>query len=195
MAVRLGELLLREKRISPAQLQEALSHQRAQGGRLGSALVRLGFVRDEDITGILSRQYGVPAISLGAFDLDPAVVRMVPLETALKYQVIAVARSGPTLTLAMTDPTNVFAMDDIKFMTGFNVEPVVASESAIREAIDKFYSQAQGDALQKVMEEFGDGEEVPLARVMQPNGKYTRQHPAKAEARFDIQQFLMENAP
>ncbi|TAK15781.1 MAG: type II secretion system protein GspE, partial [Acidobacteria bacterium] len=142
MAVRLGELLVRERRISPAQLQEALTHQRAKGGRLGSALVQLGFVQDEDITTILSRQYGVPAISLGQFDLDPTVVRLIPAETAAKYQVIPVARNGTSMTLAMTDPTNVFAMDEIKFLSGLHVEPVVATETAVREAIAKYFAKA-----------------------------------------------------
>ena len=127
MAIRLGELLLREKRVTPAQLQEALAYQRTNGGRLGSTLVKLGILRDEDITSVLSRQYGVPSINLIEFDLDPSIVRLVPLETATKYNVIPVGRNGTTLTLAMTDPTNVFAMDDIKFMTGLHVEPVVAS--------------------------------------------------------------------
>ena len=146
MAVRLGELLLREKRITPAQLQEALTFQRARGGRLGSALVQLGFVHDEDITAILARQYGVPAITLGQFELDPAVVKLIPAETAAKYQVIPVARNGTTLTLAMTDPTNVFAMDDIKFLSGLHVEPVVATETAVREAIAKHYKFAASAA-------------------------------------------------
>src|SRR4051812_36894437 len=110
-AVRLGELLLREKRITAAQLQEALNHQRSNGGRLGSSLVKMGFLSDDDISGILSRQYGVPAISLSQFNLDPAIVRLVPFETATKYHVVAVSRSGTTLTIAMIDPTNVFAMD------------------------------------------------------------------------------------
>jgi type IV pilus assembly protein PilB len=142
MAVRLGELLLREKRITPGQLQEALNHQRSNGGRLGSNLVKLGFVHDDDITALLSRQYGVPAINLNQFELDPAIVRLIPGETAAKYQAIPVGRSGTTLTLAMTDPTNVFAMDDIKFMTGLHVEPVVASESAVRDAINRYYAKA-----------------------------------------------------
>jgi len=141
MAIRLGELLLREKRVTPAQLQEALTHQRTNGGRLGSTLVKLGILRDEDITSVLSRQYGVPSINLVEFDLDPSIVRLVPLETATKYNVIPVGRNGTTLTLAMTDPTNVFAMDDIKFMTGLHVEPVVASEAAIKDAIGKYFEK------------------------------------------------------
>jgi type IV pilus assembly protein PilB len=144
MAVRLGELLLREKRITPAQLQDALAQQRAHGGRLGSMLVSLGFVRDEEITAVLSRQYGVPAITLGQFDLDPSVVRLLPADMAIKYQVVPVSRAGTTLTLAMTDPTNVFAMDDIKFMTGLHVEPVVASEGSVREAIARYYTKTNG---------------------------------------------------
>ncbi len=142
MAVRIGELLLREKRITPAQLQEALNHQKSNGGKLGISLVKLGLVRDEEITALLSRQYGVPAINLGDFDIDGAVIKLVPAETANKYQIIPISRTGANLTIAMTDPTNVFALDDIKFMTGYNVEPVVASETAVADAILKYYQGA-----------------------------------------------------
>src|SRR5438105_5011206 len=142
MAVRIGELLLKEKRITPEQLQEALNYQRQNGGKLGYNLIKLGYVKDEEITALLSKQYGVPSISLNKFEIDPAVVKLVPAETAQRYQIIPLSRSGATLTIAMTDPTNVFAMDDIKFMTGYNVEPVVASETAVAEAIQKYYSQA-----------------------------------------------------
>src|SRR5512134_3782979 len=128
MAVRIGELLLKERRISPAQLQEALTYQKANGGKLGVNLVKLGFVTDEEITALLSRQYGVPSINLAEFEIDQGVIKLVPPETAQKYQIVPLSRSGATLTIAMPDPTNVFAMDDIKFMTGYNVEPVVASE-------------------------------------------------------------------
>src|SRR5687768_2182403 len=139
MAVRLGELLLKEKRITVGQLQEALNHQRQNGGKLGLNLIKLGFVKDSDITALLSKQYGVPSISLAEFEVDPSVVKLVSAETAQKYQIVPLARTGATLTIAMVDPTNVFAMDDIKFMTGYNVEPVVASESAILEAIETHY--------------------------------------------------------
>jgi type IV pilus assembly protein PilB len=140
MAVRIGELLLKEKRITPAQLQEALNAQKTNGGKLGYNLVKLGFVKDEEITQLLSKQYGVPSINLTQFDVDTAVIKLVPADTAHKYQIVPLSRSGATLTIAMTDPTNVFAMDDIKFMTGYNVEPVVASETAIMEAIQRYYS-------------------------------------------------------
>ena len=140
MAVRLGELLLREKRVTPTQLQEALTFQRTNGGRLGTTLVKLGFVTDEVVTEVLSRHYGVPSIDLRDFSLDQSLVKLIPGETAAKYNVIPVTRTGNTLTLAMTDPTNVFAMDDIKFRTGLHVEPVVASDSAIRDAVTKHYA-------------------------------------------------------
>src|SRR5215471_16674534 len=139
MPVRIGDLLLKEKRISAEQLQQALSHQKGNGGKLGYNLVQLGFIRDEDITALLSRQYGVPSINLAQFEIDPAVIKLIPPETASKYQIVPLSRSGATLTIAMTDPTNVFAMGDIKFMTGYNVEPVVASEIAVADAIQKYY--------------------------------------------------------
>src|SRR3954466_9017042 len=139
MAVRIGELLLKEKLITPDQLQQALTQQKANGGKLGYNLVKMGFVQDEQITALLSKQYGVPAINLAQFKIDPSIVKLVPTETARKYQIIPLSRSGSTLTIAMTDPTNVFAMDDIKFMTGYNVEPVVASETAVTEAIARYY--------------------------------------------------------
>ena len=143
MAVRIGELLLKEKRISPDQLQEALNYQKANGGKLGFNLVKMGFVKDEEITALLSKQYGVPSINLAQFEIDPAVIKLIPAETAQKYQIIPLSRAGATLTIAMTDPTNVFAMDDIKFMTGYNVEPVVASETAVADSITRYYSLAK----------------------------------------------------
>jgi type IV pilus assembly protein PilB len=141
MAVRIGELLLKEKRITPQQLQEALKAQRQEGGKLGKILVSLGFVRDEEITALLSKQYGVPSITLERFEVDSSVLRLVPADTAQKYHILPLSRSGATLTIAMTDPTNVFAMDDIKFMTGYNVEPVIASETAVLDAIERYYGR------------------------------------------------------
>ena len=146
MPVRIGELLLKEKRITPAQLQEALTYQKTNGGKLGFNLVKLGYVKDEEITGLLSKQYGVPSINLTQFDIDPSVVKLVPGDTAQKYQIVPLSRAGATLTIAMMDPTNVFAMDDIKFMTGYNVEPVVASETAVIEAIQKYYGSGRQQA-------------------------------------------------
>jgi type IV pilus assembly protein PilB len=151
MAVRIGELLLKEKRITPDQLQEALNYQKANGGTVGLNLVKLGFVKDEELTALLSKQYGVPSINLTQFEIDPAVIKLIPAETAQKYQIIPLSRSGATLTIAMTDPTNVFAMDDIKFMTGYNVEPVVASETAVAEAITRYYAVGKPSASTAVM--------------------------------------------
>src|SRR5207253_6461087 len=146
MPVRIGELLLKEKRITADQLQQALNHQKAGGGKLGYNLVKMGFVKDEEITALLSKQYGVPSINLAQFDIDPGVVKLIPPDTAHKYQIVPLSRSGATLTIAMTDPTNVFAMDDIKFMTGYNVEPVVASETAVIDAIQRYYPAAKAGA-------------------------------------------------
>src|SRR4026208_2618795 len=149
MPVRIGELLLKEKRITPDQLQQALQPQKANGGKLGYNLVKMGLVKDEAITALLSKQYGVPSINLTQFEIDAAVIKLIPADTAQKYQIVPLSRSGATLTIAMTDPTNVFAMDDIKFMTGYNVEPVVASESSVVEAIEKYYPPSAKVAIAK----------------------------------------------
>jgi type IV pilus assembly protein PilB len=143
-------------------LKQALDYQKKNGGRLGTCLVKMGLVSDEDITAVLSRQYGVPSINLKFYEVDASVIKLVPQETAIRYQIVPLSRVGSTLTIAMTDPTNVFAMDDIKFMTGFNVEPVVASESAISEAIGKFYGSIEtGEEIDKVMKDLA-GEEADL---------------------------------
>jgi type IV pilus assembly protein PilB len=166
MSVRLGEILVKESLITQDQLQKALEFQRANGGRLGSCLTKLGFITDDDITGVLSRQYGVPSINLKYYEIDPTVIRLIPQDTALRYQVIPLSRVGSVLTIAMTDPTNVFAMDDVKFMTGFNVEPVVASEAAIAEAISRFYgaSASNGEELTNLMKDLvAEDEELELA--------------------------------
>ena len=151
MSQRLGDLLVKEKVITPEQLEQATKTQKETNVRLGAALVKLGFLTDEDVTNFLSRQYGVPAINLSYFEIDPAVVKLIPFETAKRYQILPLSRVGASLTIAMVDPTNVFAMDDIKFMTGFNIEPVVASESSILEGIDKAYGNTKEEDLEQVM--------------------------------------------
>src|SRR5437899_1891957 len=128
--------------------------------------MKLGIISDDEITEVLSRQYGVPSINLKYYEVDPAVIKLIPQDTAVRYQIIPLSRVGSTLTIAMIDPTNVFAMDDIKFMTGFNVEPVVASETSVNEAIAKFYGEvASGEELSKVMKDLGaaDSGDVELA--------------------------------
>ena len=152
MSQRLGDLLVKEKVITPEQLAQATKVQKETNCCLGSALVKLGFLTDEDVTNFLSRQYGVPAINLSYFEIDASVVKLIPFETAKRYQILPLSRVGASLTIAMVDPTNVFAMDDIKFMTGFNIEPVVASESSIQEGIEKAYGTSKEEELEQVMQ-------------------------------------------
>ena len=164
MSQRLGDLLVREKIINPQQLEQALREQKRSGGRLGTVLVKLGFLSDEEVTNFLSRQYGVPAINLQYFELDATVIKLIPEETARKHHILPLSRVGASLTIAMVDPTNVFAMDDIKFMTGFNIEPVVASESSIMEGIDKAYAMADTAEtnLDEIMASMGEEADVEL---------------------------------
>ena len=157
MSGRLGELLVRENLISLQQLQKAQDEQRKTGGRIGSLLVKQGAIAEHDLTNFLSKQYGVPAISLKDFDIDDEVLKLIPKATAEKHQVVPVNRAGSSLIIAMSDPSNIFAIDDIKFLTGYNVEVVVASEQAIKEAIEKYYAE-KGPSYDDLMQGFDDSE-------------------------------------
>ncbi len=137
---RLGELLVRERLITPLQLQQAVEEQRSGGGRLGYQLTKMGFIEENELTAFLSKQYGVPSIDLNEFDIEPDIIKLIPKEVVLKHQVVPVNRTGSTLIVAMADPSNIFAIDDIKFLTGYNVEVVVASEQAIEGAVEKYYT-------------------------------------------------------
>ena len=141
MAKKIGEILLKANLITNDQLQQALQEQKRSGERLGSLLVKMGFLDEDDILSCLSKQFGVPSIDLETFQIESSVLETIPINTAKKYTVIPISRVGGTLTLAMADPSDIFAIEDIKFMTNYNIEPVVASERAILEAIDTQYSQ------------------------------------------------------
>ena len=153
---RLGEMLVKSKLISDDQLKKALTQQSSGGGRLGSNLVKLGYLSEEDITSFLSKQYGVPSINLAHFEIDQSVIKLVPAEIAQKHMVIPINRKGNVITVAMADPSNIFAIDDIKFLSGFKVEPVVAAETSIRNAINKHYDSA--GLVQDIMRGFDDRE-------------------------------------
>ena len=138
---RLGELLVRENLISLAQLQKAEEDRRQSGDRLGYTLTKLGYIEETDLTSLLSKHYGVPSINLDDFQIDAEVIQLVPREVASRHVCLPVNRAGGTLIVAMADPSNLLAIDDLKFLTGYEIEVVVASESAIRESIVSYYEQ------------------------------------------------------
>ena len=158
MGNRLGQLLVRENLITLAQLKKAQEIQSNEGGRLGFALTKLGYLAENDLTDFLSKQYGVPSIDLGDFEIDPAVAKLIPEDVSRKHLVIAISRAGSSLIVAMSDPSNIFAVDDIKFLTGYNVEVVVASDSAIREAIEASFQEEDEEEYQSLLDEFDDAE-------------------------------------
>ncbi|HSL17611.1 MAG TPA: type IV-A pilus assembly ATPase PilB [Methylomirabilota bacterium] len=162
MPLKIGELLIKAKLLNNDQLQRALDEQKQSGGRIGEHLMRLGYVTEEDILDCLSQQFGVPSINLQHFEIDDSIIRLIPADVARKYQFIPVSKTGATLTVAMSDPTNVFAMDDITFITGYRVEPVVASEEALRGAIDRYYGTTHAIELKKVMDDLSTVEEAAL---------------------------------
>jgi len=157
MSGRLGELLVRENLISVQQLQKAKDEARKSGQRIGSALLKVGAIEESKLTDFLSRQYGVPSIDLKEFEIDPEVLKLIPRETCEKHVVIPVNRAGASLIVAMADPSNIFAVDDLKFLTGYNIETVVASEAAIREAIDRNFAPRE-PSYEDVLEGFDENE-------------------------------------
>jgi type IV pilus assembly protein PilB len=159
---KLGELLVRNGRINQAQLNEALGLQKDQGGRVGTNLVKLGYLTEKQLVDSLAQHFKVPAVDLNGMDIDEAVLKIIPADLARKYTILPVSKTGATVTVAMIDPTNVFAMDDVKFMTGYRVEPVVASESGIRTAIDRYYGSTHAIELKKVMEDLTEESQSDL---------------------------------
>jgi len=170
---RLGDLLVANNLITRENLASSLEEQKESSGqlRLGTILIKNGFISEQDLTSFLSKQYGVPSINLSELEVDPAVTKIIPGDVAQKYQIIPVNRAGNTLIVAMSDPSNIFAVDDIKFMTGYNIEVVVASEAAIKAAIDKFYDQSasladvMGEMDMEDFEVIGDEEDIDVSSL------------------------------
>ena len=160
MSERIGELMVRENLINLAQLKEAQDEARKTGQKLSYTLTKLGIVGERDLTSFLSRHYGVPSINLEEFEIDDVVLKLIPRDLAQQHQVLPVNRAGSTLIVAMSDPSNLHAVDDIKFHTGYNVEVVVSSEDAIRDAIERYYDQSA--KYEEILEDF-DADDVELA--------------------------------
>jgi type IV pilus assembly protein PilB len=153
---RLGELLVREKLISLSQLRNAQEEQQKGGGNLGYTLAKLGYISDDEITNFLSQQYRVPTIDLADYEIDAEIVKLVSKEQCEKHRVVPVSRTGNALIVAMADPTNLHAIDDLKFLTSYNIEPVIASETAILATIEKYYNA--GPSYDEVMAGFDEQE-------------------------------------
>src|SRR5262245_19668214 len=151
---RLGEMLLRDQIISAEQLQRAQEESRKSGEHLGNTPIKVGAIQEEDLTQFVSRQYGVPAINLADYDIEPDVIALVPKDVASRHRVVPVNRAGQSLIVAMSDPSNILALDDLKFITGYNIEPVVASDAAITAALERYYEkQSKAVELDQMMSE------------------------------------------
>ncbi|OGE22477.1 MAG: type IV-A pilus assembly ATPase PilB [Candidatus Dadabacteria bacterium RBG_19FT_COMBO_40_33] len=152
---RFGEILVKQEVINPDQLKTAIEEQKRTGKRLGDTLVRLGYISQYELVAFLSKQYGVPAINLDEFDVMPEVLKFIPRESAVKHSLIPINRSGGTLVVAMSDPSNIFAIDELKFATGHNIEVVVASEDSIKNAIERHYGDRKNERAKIHIEETG----------------------------------------
>jgi len=151
---RIGDLLVKENLLSQDQLAKAKDEARRSGQRLGAQISKLGYLQETELNDFVAKQYGVPAIDLEEFEIDPAVIRLIPEDVATKHQILPVNRAGSTLIIATADPSNIFAIDDIKFLTGYNVEVVVATEEALKRSIDRYYDQSS--SLEDVIGDFDD---------------------------------------
>src|SRR5499425_3460959 len=149
---RIGELLVREKMLSLQQLQQAQEEAKRTGKRLGATLSRLGYVKDQDLTSFVAKQYSLPSINLSEIEIDASVLKLVPRDLCEKHQVIPVRRSHATLIVAMADPSNIYAIDELKFLTQYNIEPVVASEGALEAALTRYYDK--GPDLDQMLGDF-----------------------------------------
>ena len=156
MGTQIGELLIEENLITAQQLETALKYQSQNGGRLGSILIHLGYVDDGDITFILSKKYSVPSIDLDSFEIDAAIIKIIPIEVARKYLVLPLSLSGNSLTVASADPANIVALSEIEFTTGYKIESVVATEGSILEALEKYYGTSHSIELQDVYKKIAE---------------------------------------
>ncbi len=154
MSDRIGELLVQKNLLTVEQLERAQEEAKISGSRVGLQLTKLGYIAEDDLADAISSQFGVPTITLADFDVDLDVIKLIPEEVAQKHTLIPVNRAGATLIVATADPSNIFAIDDVKFLTGYNVEVVVAAEESIRRAIEQYYDT--GDSLDEVMADFED---------------------------------------
>src|SRR5687767_8279585 len=159
-SIRIGDLLIREGLITKEQLDKALLEQKQNGTRLGYNLVKLGFVQETELTKMLARQYKMPAVDLSKFEVDPRIAKLIPGEMALKNLVLPLKRDGRTLTVAMADPTNMGVLEDLKFITRYDIFPVIAGEFTIRNTLEKIFesSEAQLGQILKGIESSDDSE-------------------------------------
>jgi type IV pilus assembly protein PilB len=154
-AERIGDLLIREGLITKEQLAKALQEQQQNGTRVGYNLVKLGFIQETEITKALARQYRMPAVDLAKFEVDPRIAKLIPSDLATKHLVLPLKRDGRTLTVAMADPTNIGVIEDLKFVTRYDIFPVIAGEYTLRNAIEKFYESSDVQ-MQSLMQEIAD---------------------------------------
>jgi type IV pilus assembly protein PilB len=159
---KLGDILVREGLITQEQLRKALLEQKTSGMRLGYTLVKLGFIEETEVSKMLARQYRMPAVDLSRFEVDAKILKLIPPDIATKHTVLPLKREGRTLTVAIADPNNVTAIEDIKFITRCDVFPVIAGEYTLRNAIERYYQQsdAQLQSLLKSVEQDEDLEVV-----------------------------------
>jgi type IV pilus assembly protein PilB len=169
---RIGDLLLKEGLITREQLEKALQEAKSSGSKIGYNLVKLGFLQELDLTRMLARQYRMPAVDLSKFEVDPRITKLVPADLALKHLILPLKRDGRTLTVAMADPTDLGVLDDLKFITRYDIFPVIAGEYTLRNSIEKYY-EATDTSLQNLLKDIDFGENEADIEVVEDRDEET----------------------
>lgn len=166
---RLLQILIRDNTIKKEDLDRALEEQKKSGGELSKVLVSLNMISEEGLTHLLSEGLGMPPIDIARLKIDPAVVKIIPRDIAVKYQIIPISRMGDNLTLAMADPLNIFVIDNVKALTGLNITPIIARSTQIQQTIERYYATDSSEALKKIIHEIREAEDVELVRETESN--------------------------
>ena len=161
---RLKEILINNKLITEEKLTQAIEAQKKQGGRLSDILVKMGFINQKDLFMALSEGLGTPPINLSRFKIDPEVVKLIPKETARLYQIIPVSKMGNALTLAMADPLNIFAIDTVKTLTGYEINPIIGKQDEVSEAINQYYGESPYEAIEEIIKDMSEAEKLEVIR-------------------------------
>ncbi len=168
---RLQQILISENLISKEDLDKALAEQTENGGELSRILIRMKLVSEDDLTHALSQGLGIPPIDISRMKIDPAVLKIIPKDLAVKYQIMPISKMGQNLTLAMADPLNIFTIDNIKILTGLNITPLIAKSSQMAETIQKYYSTTSDETLEKIIQDIRDAEELELIKEAEVDGR------------------------
>ena len=159
---RINNVLVKKGLLSQKDLKEAIKIQKEKGGKLSDILVQEGLIKREALMSVLTQELGIPTINLSRYKIDPEVLKLIPKKMASHYKILPISKMADVLTIAMADPLNVFAIDDIKTLTGFKIGPVVTTDKDITEAIEQYYAEDTHQAVEEIIEGIEEAEGIQM---------------------------------